>query len=140
MRSSRVCLAPIRFGAGLKGKLVDAMIYGIPSVTTSIGSEGLHGKCSFSGLVADDVQGIVDASINLYTNKTTWHQAQQNGFKIIDMRFRRELFSEAFKIKIKTLQENLNQHRKEHFIGQILQHHSLKSTKYLSKWIEAKNL
>ena len=138
MKSSRVCLAPIRFGAGLKGKLIDAMINGTPSVTTSIGAEGLHGKHPFSGIVADDVQGIVAASVELYSNKTTWLQAQQNGFNCIDKRFRRELFSETFNMQIQSLQKNLNQHRKEHFIGQILQLQSLKATKYMSKWIEEK--
>eukprot|EP01052_Picozoa_sp_SAG31_P081938 SAG31_NODE_41910_length_274_cov_0.577143_1_plen_47_part_01 len=37
MQRARVCLAPLRFGAGLKGKLLDAMLYGTPGVTTSIG-------------------------------------------------------------------------------------------------------
>ena len=140
MNSARICLAPLRFGAGLKGKLVDAMVCGTPSITTSIGAEGLYGKHSFSGTIADDVQGIVDASIKLYSNKTTWLQAQQNGFDIINNRFRKELFSEAFAARILQLQEKLMQHRQDNFIGQIFQHHSLKSTKYLSKWIEAKNL
>ena len=41
IENARVLLAPIRFGAGLKGKLLEAMNYGTPSVTTSIGSEGI---------------------------------------------------------------------------------------------------
>ena len=44
MGRARVNLAPLRFGAGLKGKLIDAMYNGTPSVTTSIGAEGLHAQ------------------------------------------------------------------------------------------------
>ena len=43
MKNARVCLAPLRFGAGLKGKFIDAMKNGTPAVTTAIGSEGISG-------------------------------------------------------------------------------------------------
>jgi hypothetical protein len=43
MRSYRVLLAPLRFGAGLKGKVVDAWAHGLPVCTTPIGAEGMHG-------------------------------------------------------------------------------------------------
>ena len=43
-------LAPLRFGAGIKGKIVDGMRMGVPSVTTSIGAESLH---PFPGLIAN---------------------------------------------------------------------------------------
>ena len=69
MKNARVCLAPLRFGAGLKGKFIDAMKNGTPAVTTSIGSEGISGDFSFSGAIADDAEGIVNASIALYNNK-----------------------------------------------------------------------
>ena len=49
MRASRVCLAPLRFGAGLKGKLIEAMLNGTPSITTSMGAEGIHGVMKWPG-------------------------------------------------------------------------------------------
>ena len=139
MSNARVCLAPLRFGAGLKGKLLDAMICGTPSVTTSIGAEGMAGELSFSGLVSDEIEAIVKASVELYSNKETWLQAQQNGYEILSKRFRRELFSEDFSATINSLQQNISTHRNNNFIGQILQHQTLQSTKYMSKWIEEKN-
>ncbi len=139
MSNARICLAPLRFGAGLKGKLLDAMIYGTPSVTTSIGVEGMNGEYPFSGWVNDTVEGIVKASVKLYTNKMKWLEAQQNGIEILNNRFRRALFSEEFKSRIKSLQQNISTHRNNNFIGQILEHQSLQSTKYMSKWIEEKN-
>ena len=139
MSNARVCLAPLRFGAGLKGKILDAMIYGTPSVTTSIGAEGMVGELPFSGIVFDDVEPFVNASVELYSNKEMWLQAQQNGFEILEKRFRRELFFEKFKAKINLLQQTSSTHRNNNFIGQILQHQTLQSTKYMSKWIEEKN-
>jgi len=139
MSNARICLAPLRFGAGLKGKLLDAMVYGTPSVTTSIGAEGMAGKFPFSGIVSDEIEAIVSASVELYSNKNKWLQAQQNGKEILNKRFRRELFSEEFNARMISLQENSSTHRNNNFIGQILQHQTLQSTKYMSKWIEAKN-
>lgn len=139
MQKARVCLAPLRFGAGLKGKLIDAMVFGTPSVTSPIGGEGMYGELPYPGNVAKEVQELGDASVALYTQKELWQQAQQNGFRIIEMRFNKKTFSEAFKIQLQQLQKNIRRHREKHFIGQILQHHSLQSTRYLSKWIGEKN-
>ena len=50
MNKAKVCIAPIRFGAGIKGKLLEAMQNGLPSVTTSIGSEGMHLHNIWNGL------------------------------------------------------------------------------------------
>ena len=139
MSKSKICLAPLRFGAGLKGKLLNAMKNGTPSITTSIGCEGINANLPFSGNIADTAQDFAKAAVALYSSKTNWLQAQQNGFNIIEKRFRRELFSEEFKNHMHLLQKNLIRHRKDNFIGQILQHHTLKSTKYMSKWIQEKN-
>ena len=55
MGDSRVLLCPVFTGAGLKGKLLEAMQTGTPSVTTSIGAEGMHGDFPFSGFIKDDI-------------------------------------------------------------------------------------
>ena len=139
MKNARVCLAPLRFGAGLKGKFIDAMKNGTPAVTTSIGSEGISGDFSFSGAIADDVEGIVNASIALYNNKENWLAAQQNAMIILNQRFDFNLYSEKFIDQLIQLQNTLEEHRNRNFIGQILQHQSVQATKYMGKWIEQKN-
>lgn len=139
MEKARVCLAPLRFGAGLKGKLLDAMLNGTPSITTTIGSEGMQGEFPFAGMIEDEIDGIVNATVLLYSEKELWLEAQQNGFKIVENRFQKDSFSMAFTQKIKQLQRNLTSHRIQNFIGQILQHQSLQATKYKSKWIEEKS-
>ena len=139
MKNYRVQLAPLRFGAGLKGKLLDAMRFGLPSVTTEVGAEGMCGNLPFGGSIATSKEDFINASIKLYSEEKSWKQAHQNGFEIINKRFQKSLFSEAFKKHIRILSENIEKHRQQNFMGQILQHQTLQSTKYMGKWIEAKN-
>ena len=137
--NARVLLAPIRFGAGLKGKLTDAMQVGTPSVTTTIGAEAMHGNLDWNGVITDDNRAFANAAIELYNNENVWKFAQENGVKIINSRFSKNIFSQLFIDKIKLTISNLEIHRTKNFIGSMLQMQTLKSTKYMSKWIEAKN-
>jgi len=139
VKQARVVLAPIRFGAGIKGKLIEAMQCGTPSVTTSIGAESMQGDFPWNGFVEDSPELFANQAVTLYQDEKIWLKAQQNGFQIIKQRYMRTLFEASFKGQIQFLQDNLQQHRLNNFMGALLQHHTLKSTKYMSKWIEEKN-
>ena len=139
VKKARVVLAPLRFGAGIKGKLLEAMQCGTPSSTTSIGSESMHGDLPWSGFVNDDVADFVDAAVLLYQDQKIWDKAQKNGIEIINQRYSKDLFEAEFRTKIDFLCANLKQHRLNNFLGTLLQPHTLKSTKYMSRWIEEKN-
>ena len=137
--SSRVLLAPLRFGAGLKGKLVEAMQCGTPSVTTSIGAEGMNDNLPWPGFISDDPNQFAEHSVQLYKNEKLWEEKQAKGIEIIIKRFDKEIHSARLIQPINWLIENLESHRHHNFIGSILQHHTTASTKFMSKWIEAKN-
>ncbi|MEP5253851.1 MAG: glycosyltransferase [Winogradskyella arenosi] len=139
MKTARVCLAALRFGAGLKGKLVDAMQNGTPCAMTSIAAEGMFGGLDCNGFVEDNPEVFANKAVALYTNPQTWIKQQQNGFAIINERFNDAKFYKLFKQRINSLSLNLEAHRENNFIGQLLRHQSMQSTKYMSKWIEAKN-
>jgi glycosyltransferase involved in cell wall biosynthesis len=136
---AKTLLAPIPYGAGLKGKLFEAMQLGLPSVTSKMGAEAMNGNIDWNGFITSDEADFVEKAIELYTNKNVWKTAQKNGYEIIEKRFKKELYETDFMNQVENLQENLNAHRNQNFLGQILQHQSLQSTKYMSKWIEAKN-
>jgi len=136
---ARVMLAPLQFGAGLKGKLIDAMQCGTPSVTTTIGAESMHGNLPWNGFISDDSEDFAVKSVELYTNKEAWKNAQQNGYDIINQLYDKSELSEKLLKRITYLHENLGSHRTQNFLGNLLRHHTLQSTKYLSKWIEEKN-
>jgi len=139
VRNARVVLASLRFGAGIKGKLLEAMQCGTPSVTTTIGAESMCGDLPWNGFIADDAQTFADKAVELFQDKTLWIKAQENGFEIIEKRYLKSLFTDDFVKHIFNVQTNLNSHRLHNFMGTMLQHHTLMSTKYMSRWIEEKN-
>lgn len=138
-KSYRICLAPLQFGAGLKGKLIDAMLFGTPSITTSIGAEAMHDDLPWNGFITDDYKTFAKKSVELYQNKSLWLKSQEKGVKIVNQCYSKKEYGNLFFKSINTVQKNIAEHRLQNFTGQMLQHHSLQSTKYLSKWIEEKN-
>lgn len=138
-KEARVCLAPLRFGAGQKGKLIDSMRFGTPNVTTEIGAESMSDDHLWNGFVTDDWDEFVKRSVDLYTDQSTWEKAQRNGFSILEKFFNKKDHTQALIEKIEAVQQNLEQRRTDNFFGAMLKLHNAKSTKYLSKWIEEKN-
>ena len=135
----RICLAPLRFGAGMKGKLADAMLSGTPSITTSIGAESMYGEFDWPGIIADDPLSIANAAIDLYDNQEKWKQSQLNGISIVNGIFDKETNEKKFLSRLSSIIKSLEEHRKNNFTGMMLRHHKMKSTMYMSQWIEAKN-
>lgn len=139
MSDARVCLAPLRFGAGIKGKLIDAMLCGTPSVTTPIGAEAMSGGLPWPGKVETDPAHIADAAVRLYQNRALWSEAQTAGWALLNTRFRHEQHCASLMERIDALRRDLPSHRLANFTGSMLRHHHHKSTKYMAQWIEAKN-
>lgn len=135
----RVLLAPIQFGAGVKGKFIDAMLTGTPSVTTTVGAEAMKGNLPWNGIIEDDLIVFAEQAALLYQNETKWQTAQQQGVQIINERYASTAFADDFMQKVTELLSDLTKHRQTNFIGQILNHHTVQSTKYMSLWIEEKN-
>ncbi len=152
IQNARVLLAPLRFGAGVKGKLAEAMLNGTPSVTTLIGCESMtqHNSASdntsnnWPGIIANNTDDFVNASVTLYQDNQAWLNKQVIGFKNASQLYvNTELNKNSSKVDfIKHIDQtalNLTNHRNQNFIGAMLNHHQHKSTKYMAQWIEAKN-
>lgn len=135
----RILLAPIQFGAGVKGKFIDAMQTGTPSVTTPVGAEAMKGNLAWSGIIEDNLTLFAEQAAELYQNETAWQAARQHGVQIINERYASSVFADAFIQQVNLLLSDLTKHRQNNFIGQILNHHTVQSTKYMSLWIEEKN-
>lgn len=137
VKKAKVVLAPLRFGAGIKGKLTEAMLCGTPSITTKIGAEGMCDNLNWNGIICKQDE-FAEKSVELYTNKQLWETSQQNGVAIINQLYDKEVLGEKFIRSIEKIQENLAEHRKQNFLGSMLQHQTLNASKYLSKWITLK--
>ncbi len=139
MSQARVCLAPLRFGAGIKGKIVDAMRCGTPTITSPIGAEAMHGDMPWPGIVASSATEIAQGAVRLYQDQPLWQQAQQTGWALLEARYQHKQHCKSLIDRIATLRENLEAHRIANFTGLMLRHHHHKSTQYMAQWIEAKN-
>jgi O-antigen biosynthesis protein len=152
MKSARLCLAPIRFGAGIKGKLSDAMECGTPSITTELGSEGMlindsnkNGNGDWNGEIINSQQMIenpqvfADAAIKAYQDAAMFIRYQKNGFEILAQQYDKNYWQELFVNRLTEQYKNLQVTRGHNFFGLMLRHHSMKSTQYMAQWIEAKN-
>ena len=136
---AKVLLAPIPYGAGLKGKLLETMQLGLPNVTTKVGAEAMSGNLDWNGFIADSDAEFIEKAIELYSNEELWNTAQKNGIDLVNQRFEKTLFETDFVTKINELLSSLNSHRNQNFLGQLFQHQTMQSTKFMSRWIELKN-
>ncbi len=136
--AAKVMLAPIRTGAGIKGKLLEAISTGTPSVTTTIGAEGIAGVYDWPGAISDTISDFVNAATLLYQSEEAWRSCQTNRVAILQ-RFDEKNFVEDLLLTISRIQQNVKQHRNRNFYGKLLQHHTMTSTKYMSLWISEKN-
>ena len=135
----KIVLAPLRFGAGIKGKLTEAMICGTPSITTSIGAEGMHADFPWNGFIEDNFINFAKNAIEVYSDEKLWNQFQKNGIQIINQLYDKEKIGTLFINRLTQLQKDIETHRTQNFMGNLVQHQTLQSTKYMSKWIEEKN-
>ena len=79
---ARVFVAPLRFGAGIKGKIVEALAAGLPVVTTGVGAEGLGVAPGESALVADDDEAFAGATLALYNDSALWTRLRRGGLAV----------------------------------------------------------
>lgn len=136
---AKVCLVPLRFGAGIKGKILDAMKIGTPVVSTTIGAEAMTIDNQLNGIISDNCEQFAEEAINLLQNEVDWQRAQALGFEIIHVKFSKSNYYPKFKKDVVELFQNLAEVRRMDFTSLLLQQQSLLSTKFMSKWIAEKN-
>lgn len=156
LSTRRVLLAPLRFGAGIKGKIVDAWKYGCPVVTTPIGAEGTTRSRAFlesgtvrsgqdtiedtgwGGFVATDADAIARCAVRLCKDQSLWEEARNNSRRLLRMIFDKEKNLSVVDNFIADALLNLNERRSNDNIGATLWHQTMRSTEYFSRWIELK--
>ena len=85
--ASRVFVAPIRFGAGLKGKIIQSLACGLPVVTTAVGAEGLELTDGEQALLADDTFRFAEHIVHLYEDAALWRRLSERGRRHAQARF-----------------------------------------------------
>ncbi|MNM42547.1 hypothetical protein D3C81_533890 [compost metagenome] len=95
MDGKRIAVAPLRFGAGVKGKINLSMAHGQPLVATTCAVEGMHLHDGQDVLVADEAQAFADATVRLYNDQALWQQLSANGLRNISQHFSMDAAREA---------------------------------------------
>jgi hypothetical protein len=139
LRNSRVNLAPLRFGAGIKGKISDGWWAGTPNVTTSIGAEGMHEDLPWGGEIALNEGDFTAKAVRLYSDESFWKRCQSNGYTILNSLYQKSTNEANLMNWFIDLRNNFVTRRSKNLMGSILRFHRHRSTKYFSKWIEEKN-
>jgi len=87
--SCLLSVAPLRFGAGVKGKTNQSMSFGVPVVSTSIGAEGMHLTHETNILLADQPLEFAQQVIRLHRDRELWAALSRNGLKNVEEHFSR---------------------------------------------------
>jgi len=87
MDGCRVSVAPLRFGAGVKGKVNMAMSYGLPVVATPMAAEGMHLDDGGDVRLAEDVEDFADAVLEVHEDPVLWHRLSDGGLENVRRHF-----------------------------------------------------
>lgn len=139
MHQYRINLAPLRFGAGQKGKIFEGWICGIPTITTPIGAESMATAEELGYALTNNVDNYTDIVAQCYLDSDLWHQYQRNGYQIIQTHFLSSMYRSTLLTTFENTIERLTSIREQDFWQQLLWQQQFAAQKYMSRWIEVKN-
>ena len=96
---ARVAIAPLRYGAGIKGKVGEAMSYGVPVVGTSVAMEGMGSEHRLTAWEADDAEAFAQGIVELYEDEELWEAVSEAGRSLVE----RTLGGDVFEARLKSL-------------------------------------
>lgn len=134
LKKYRVMFAPIRFGAGIKGKISDSWAAGLPVVTTPVGAEGMiEPGQPFAGEVVESPESMRDAVIQVLQDESGFALRQERGIRALDALYAVQRQQKRFGEILERLES-----RERPWIQKILWHQNHRSTDFFSRWIEEK--
>ncbi|HEV1998845.1 MAG TPA: glycosyltransferase, partial [Candidatus Dormibacteraeota bacterium] len=89
--ATRVFVAPLRYGAGMKGKVGQAMAHGLPLVSSTIGAEGMNLEDGRDGFIVDDPAGFARAALRLHRDQDLWERMSRRGREVVAQRWTPEV-------------------------------------------------
>ena len=135
---SRLQLAPLAFGAGVKGKILNGLRFGLPTLSTSIGWEGIYKGSHLVDFLSESPEEFAGKAAHLYTNEKAWTNALHSQLQASAVHFRPTLEG------LLEVIENLEERRESlpepsRVLQNMLRHQAFDRVRYLSRWIEAKD-
>lgn len=97
LSQSRISIAPLRMGAGVKGKINSAMSHGLPVVATAIAAEGMHLQDNVDVLIADDAEAFAAAVHALYHDPILWTRLSAGGLRNVERHYAAGIAEESLR-------------------------------------------
>ena len=135
----RVNLAPLRFGAGQKGKILEGWLSGTPTVTTPIGAESMADAQDWGYSLTDDPQEFAQLVAKIYREKNLWLSVRDAGARALANNFSYRDHTSAFLARLEEIASDLDGHRNRQIWRRILNRTEHRAEEFMSRWIEAKN-
>jgi glycosyltransferase involved in cell wall biosynthesis len=96
----RLSVAPLRYGAGVKGKISQSLAMGVPVVTTPIGAEGMGLQHGQHAMIASDPETFAQAVVEVYTSEATWSRLSAAGRELLAGAMSHEAVRETVKVSL----------------------------------------
>lgn len=135
----RINIAPLRFGAGQKGKVLEGWLTGTPTITNAIGAESMLGDLSPGYTLPESAQEFAELTAAIYADAGRWQALVDAGDQILKERFQRDAHVLPLLDQIKRIRSNLTHHRRQNFWGRMLWQQQFRANEFMSRWIETKN-
>jgi len=142
LNKHRILLVPLRYGAGIKGKIADSWYTGTPVISTSIGAEGMASadrESDFGGIIADTPETFAKAAVQMYTDERIWHKYSNLSIKLSSKLYNEEDNIEKWNTALNYALSNKEQIRASDIIYNALWSQSTRSTEWKSKYLALKN-
>ena len=139
MGQYRLNLAPLRFGAGQKGKILEGWLTGTPTITSAIGAESMAESKDLLYQPTEDPELFAQLVKQAYEDNDYWHQLQSSGYKLLNRHYQYQSFVQDFEDQVRSTINHLDSHRHKNFFGRILWQNQFRASEYMSRWIELKN-
>jgi O-antigen biosynthesis protein len=95
--AARALVAPVRFGAGMKGKVTQGLAAGLPVVTTPVGAEGLDASDGEQMLIGDNAEALAERILRVTEDDALWGSLSQQGQELITAKCSREVLDERLR-------------------------------------------
>ncbi|HTL11689.1 MAG TPA: glycosyltransferase [Bdellovibrionota bacterium] len=140
LQDYRLLVAPLRFGAGIKGKVTDSLWVGTPVVGTSIAWEGIAppDHPPPRGSVADGVEAFAAAVAHLYSDAGAWSRAAEEGRLLVSRYQSWAVEAPRLLARLAELRAGLARERALNRVGALLTQQERRSTEYFGRWLELK--
>jgi len=83
----RLSVAPIRYGAGIKGKVAMSLAHGVPTLVTSCAAEGMELRDGEAVIIRDDEAGFAQALVQLYDDEEAWTRMSQHASRFVELTY-----------------------------------------------------